>query len=256
MNKHARVSRGRLGFTLVELLVVISILAVLMAMLLPAISEARANARQVVCMSQVRQQSVAMFNYVADQRDTAFPLTGENSAAWMIRLAPYLGWSGEWQVDESTGNTINGALGDRADSAHAVDKEISIFRCPNAKMRTETVFAYNSGYYGINVDLTSSRNRNSPTAWPLRRTMQQIKMDPSRLILGGECMRYAPIEFFSAMKVTVNSTAARWGHRQALNEMFADGHAEALKLGHRTDLQAMDLRFGEAPTSYYQPGWY
>jgi prepilin-type N-terminal cleavage/methylation domain-containing protein len=244
------------GFTLVELLVVISIIALLVATLLPAINEARENARQVQCLSQVRQHSVAMFSYCADQRDTAFPLTSQHSATWMIRLAPYVGWSGVSQVDESTGNTVDGGLGDRADSTNAVDKKISVFRCPNAKMRTEAVFAYNSGYYGINLDLTSSRNRASPTAWPLRRTLQQIKSSPSRLVLSGEGMRYADIEFFSMMKVTVLPTAQRWGHNSVLNELFVDGHAEGLKLGQRTDLLAMDLRLGEAPSSYYQPGWY
>jgi prepilin-type N-terminal cleavage/methylation domain-containing protein/prepilin-type processing-associated H-X9-DG protein len=54
------------AFTLVELLVVIGIIAVLISILLPALSKARASARAVVCASNLRQQSLAFFNYAAN----------------------------------------------------------------------------------------------------------------------------------------------------------------------------------------------
>ncbi|HBG26186.1 MAG: hypothetical protein A2Y10_04025 [Planctomycetes bacterium GWF2_41_51] len=56
------------GFTLVELLVVISIIAILLAVLTPALSKARANARRMACMSNVRQLTIGILMYEMDNK--------------------------------------------------------------------------------------------------------------------------------------------------------------------------------------------
>lgn len=56
------------GFTLIELLVVISIVAVLMSLLLPALGEARASARRVMCGSQLRQIGLSLTMYAGGNR--------------------------------------------------------------------------------------------------------------------------------------------------------------------------------------------
>ena len=68
MSKGKRAINGQFGFTLAELMVVVSIIAILIAILLPSLKEARHQARLVTCGSEMRQSGIALGTYAVDNR--------------------------------------------------------------------------------------------------------------------------------------------------------------------------------------------
>jgi prepilin-type N-terminal cleavage/methylation domain-containing protein/prepilin-type processing-associated H-X9-DG protein len=134
------------GFTLVELLVVIGIIAVLIALLLPALSGAREQSRTIACLSNLRQLAAAAHMYCNNNNGSYPPATG-----FEIRPPLTLGiaWDFTTIYDAATGKTTiePGLLWQGG-------RNLQIQQCPNYEGRSNTAadpytgYNYNTSYIG------------------------------------------------------------------------------------------------------------
>lgn len=231
--------RSYWGFTLVELLVVIAIVAMLVSLLLPALSSARETGRRAVCASHLRQWGVSLMNYDLDMRELppgAWNVANQIRAGVHRVVRDSYGMSNnmtlcpsgilpqsingrKWAENNDVGITNNyryvGGEGGRPTEAGSEELGWTVSNFPS---RTRGVYAILSiskpyTFKGTSVRPPLMPHANQPMmadfAWP--------KSDPT----------VPPHAFFPRRANHVD----RSGYRAAVaNHLFADGHVELQNL--------------------------
>ncbi|WP_437205254.1 DUF1559 family PulG-like putative transporter [Planctomicrobium sp. SH664] len=195
---------ARTGFTLIELLVVIAIIAVLTAILLPAVQSAREAARRSQCLNNLKQLGLAIHNF--HDAKGVIPSSGRPSEASTVRvglftkLLPYIEQRTLWDQYDLTKNwdyaelDSNGAAIPNTGNLPVTSLRIKTYECPSSPKQNGvldhnpdkfrgTVTAWTAAWRTVTMRPRWGSQRNwemlSPTIWSAVRATRPKREVPS-----------------------------------------------------------------------------
>jgi prepilin-type N-terminal cleavage/methylation domain-containing protein/prepilin-type processing-associated H-X9-DG protein len=197
----------RKAFTLIELLVVIAVIAVLMAILMPALGRAREQGKRISCLSNVKQLTMAWILYADDNDDKVTYANTGLSYAWVV----YPGANATKEASED---------GIRSGTLYRYCPELKLYKCPTGDRGELVTYALPdsmNGYAGIVGTEKLMVYRRAQIKRPGERI---VFLDEGRLSPNSWTLHYEEERWWDQI-------TAR--HGDGTNFSFADAHSEYWK---------------------------
>lgn len=244
----------RKAFTLIELLVVIAIIAILAALFFPVFAQAKAAAKSVVCLSNMKQIGTGIAIYLSDNDDTCFPAAYSEP---MAGFAPQRTWIGYDNNNAGVTQGFYGAVNQPATNPARPGimdfylKSRGITQCPVRLSRTQSALALNcfesdktSDYYATNPAAAGneyglackSALTNPDSSLSFVGASASEAEEPSRTLFLWEHDAYAPVCNFLQQPDWLNSPPEsdvlrkhfNLLHNGATNTLWVDLHAKRI----------------------------
>jgi prepilin-type N-terminal cleavage/methylation domain-containing protein/prepilin-type processing-associated H-X9-DG protein len=229
------------GFTLIELLVVIAIIAILAAMLLPALARAKSQAQGTQCLSNQRQLALAWKMYVDDSRGNLPPNADESNQNLSSWCDGWMKWAVNWPDNTNTAMIASSYCG------AYLRNQVRVFKCPsdvwlcsenNAKVPRVRSVSMN-GYIGMEANEITSQGGCSLTDWGGAGAGYRAYEKESQVTSPTPSMMWLTLDehadsindgffIFSMTRPGFDDGPAAY-HNGACGFSFVDGHAEVHK---------------------------